>query len=94
MTDKKASIIAGIMTFILIVASIGTVALFGSGIWFYLTADAYAPLEPLDTQDRWAGVAICAIPIALVVIVWTLITGYTRVVNAQAASSEGEQSSD
>lgn len=66
----------------LVVASALTVGLFGAGIWEYLHTD-FIPAKTLTAGDRWAGVAVCLIPIFLVLIVWAQLVAVTRILKVK-----------
>ncbi|QZE10523.1 membrane protein [Mycobacterium phage ScoobyDoobyDoo] len=83
MTDRKASIIAGAMMVGLIIASVLTVGLFGTGAWGFVTADVI-PAKRLSAGDRWVGVAVCLIPILMVVVIWAQLIAFSRYVKGDA----------
>ncbi|ACH62175.1 hypothetical protein MYRNA_206 [Mycobacterium phage Myrna] len=93
MTDRKASIIAGVMMVALIIASALTVGLFGAGAWEFVTADVL-PAKTLDAGDRWAGVAVCLIPILMVAVIWAQLIAFSRYVKAKDAEKASAESTE
>lgn len=65
---------AMIMTALLVVFSLATIAVFGMGIYEVVTVDSLPARETIDAGWRFTAIVFCAVPLVWMVIAWVILS--------------------